>query len=91
MNITDLADKVATSTNATKADARKAVEAVFDAIGAAMASSEEVSIQGFGKFVAKDTAARTGRNPATGETIEIAAGRKAAFVPAKGLKDRIAL
>ena len=90
MNTNDLADKVAASTNMTKADARKAVDAVFDTLAATLASKEEVSIAGFGKFVSKDTPERDGRNPTTGETIKIKAGVKASFSAAKGLKDRIA-
>lgn len=90
MNTNDLVDKVATSTGMTKADARKAVEAVLETVSASVSSGEEVSLSGFGKFVRKDTAAREGRNPATGESMTIAAGRKVAFSPAKALKDRAA-
>lgn len=90
MNTNDLADKVATTTGLTKADARKAVDAVFDTLAATLAAQDEISVAGFGKFVSKATAARDGRNPTTGEAIKIKAGRKAAFSPAKALKDRIA-
>jgi DNA-binding protein HU-beta len=91
LNINDLADKVATTTGMTKPDARKAVDAAFAAIAAAIVAKDDVSIAGFGKFASKDTPARTGRNPASGEAIEIKAGRKAAFSPAKALKDSLAV
>jgi len=90
LNTNDLADKVATTTGLTKADARKAVDAVFDTLAATLAAQEDVSVAGFGKFASKATAERDGRNPTTGEAIKIKAGRKASFSAAKGLKDRIA-
>ena len=90
MNTNDLADKVATATGLSKGEARKTVDAALDIIGGALASGEEVSLSGFGKFTRKDTPERDGRNPSTGEVIKIAAGRKASFAAAKGLKDRLA-
>ena len=89
MNNADLADTLADVLGTTKADARKAVDAVFAAITDAAAKGEEVSLNGFGKFKVKDTPAREGRNPATGETIKIAASKKLAFSPAKAVKDRL--
>lgn len=89
MTNSDLADYLASETGSTKADARKAIDIVFGAIGSACARGEEVSIAGFGKFKVKDVAAREGRNPATGEAIRIAASRKLVFAPAKATKDRI--
>lgn len=62
----------------TKAQAKSAVEAVFKAVAEAAAAGEETSIPGFGKFKVKETAEREGRNPATGETVTIAAAKKAA-------------
>ena len=82
MNNSDLAENVAAQTGSTKADARKAVDAVFAAITEAVAKGEEISLNGFGKFKVKDTPARDGRNPATGETIKIAASKKLSFAPA---------
>ncbi len=89
MNNSDLADHIASQTGVTKADARRHVDLVFAAIGETLAKGEEVAISGFGKFKVKDMPAREGRNPATGETIKIAASRKLGFAVAKGLKDKL--
>jgi DNA-binding protein HU-beta len=89
MNNSDLADRIAETGNTTKADARKIVDGVFAAIAEAAAAGEEVSISGFGKFKIKESAAREGRNPATGATIQIAASKKLGFTPAKAIKDRL--
>jgi len=89
MNNSDLADHLAGATGSTKADARKAVDLVFSAIADAAAKGEEVSLNGFGKFKVKDVPAREGRNPATGETIKIAATKKLSFTVAKAVKDRL--
>jgi len=82
-------DQLANATGLTKADAKKAVDQVFAAIGEAAVKGEEVSIPGFGKFKVKDSPAREGRNPSTGATIKIAASRKVGFSVAKALKDKI--
>ncbi|WP_159952411.1 HU family DNA-binding protein [Rhizobium sp. 18065] len=63
------------------------VEAVFHAIADAASSDAETSIPGFGKFKAKASLEREGRNPATGEKMTVAASRKRAFTPAKALND----
>ncbi len=89
MNASELAKGVVEATGTSEANAKKAVAAVFDQIADAAAKGEEVSIAGFGKFEVKDRPERQGRNPATGEAITIAAGRKFAFSPAKGLKDKL--
>ncbi|MDR6708729.1 MULTISPECIES: HU family DNA-binding protein [Novosphingobium] len=89
MNNSDLADKLAASQGITKADARKYVDAVFAAIADAAAEGEEVSLNGFGKFKVKESAAREGRNPATGDTIQIAASKKLGFTAAKAVKDKL--
>lgn len=89
MNNADLAEKLAAETGSTKADARRAVDAVFAAIADAAVKGEEISLNGFGKFKVKDTPAREGRNPSTGATIQIAASRKLTFAPAKGVKDKL--
>lgn len=89
MNNSDLADTLAAANGVTKADARKLVDGVFAAITDAAAKGEEISLNGFGKFKVKDSPAREGRNPATGETIQIAAAKKLAFTPAKAVKDRL--
>lgn len=89
MNNSDLADKLAASQGITKADARKYVDAIFAAIADAAVEGEEVSLNGFGKFKVKESAAREGRNPATGETIQIAASKKLGFTAAKAVKDKL--
>jgi DNA-binding protein HU-beta len=89
MNNNDLADHLAGATGSNKADARKAVDLLLSAITDAAAKGEEVSLNGFGKFKVKDVPAREGRNPATGETIKIAASRKLTFTVAKAVKDKL--
>ncbi|MDN4633905.1 HU family DNA-binding protein [Sphingomonas sp. PsM26] len=89
MNISELAKGVAATTGSSEGDAKTAITAVFDQIASAAAKGEEVSISGFGKFAVKDRPERQGRNPATGETITIAASKKVSFTPAKGLKDKL--
>ncbi|RQW46084.1 HU family DNA-binding protein [Novosphingobium sp. LASN5T] len=89
MNNSELADQVATSLELTKADAKKAVDAVIAAITDAAARGDEISLSAFGKFKVKHTPAREGRNPATGETIKIAASKKLTFSAAKAVKDRL--
>ena len=89
MNIGELAKGVAEATGSNDADAKKAITAVFDQIATAAAKGEEVSIPGFGKFAVKDRPERQGRNPSTGAAITIAASKKVAFTPAKGLKDKL--
>jgi len=89
MNHAELSDAVAASLDLSKADAKKAVDAVFAAITEAAAKGDEVSVNGFGKFKVKESAAREGRNPSTGATIQIAASKKLGFGAAKALKDRL--
>jgi DNA-binding protein HU-beta len=86
----DLIDHVANETGVEKSAAKKAVEAVLAGIVDAARKGEEINLPGFGKFKVKDSPARQGRNPATGETIEIAASRKLGFSPAKQVKDALA-
>ncbi|MBW4331654.1 HU family DNA-binding protein [Stakelama sp. CBK3Z-3] len=89
MNTAELADQIAADHDLAKADARKIVDAVFGAITDAAAKGDEIAVGGFGKFKVKESAAREGRNPSTGETIQIAASKKLAFTPAKAVKDRL--
>ncbi|MBK6800001.1 HU family DNA-binding protein [Novosphingobium sp.] len=89
MNTSELIDAVAAANSMTKADAKKAVETVFDVIAGAAAKGDEVSVNGFGKFKVKESAAREGRNPSTGATITIAASKKLGFSAAKAIKDRL--
>src|SRR3546814_14382760 len=78
MNNTDLAEKIAAEQGITKADARKIVDAVFAGIGEAAAKGEEIALNGFGKFKIKESPARDGRKPATGEPKPIKASKSEA-------------
>jgi len=93
MNKSDLVDALADRTGMTKADASRAVDALFDAeggvISGALKQGDRVQITGFGTFEAKQRKARTGRNPRTGETISISATKTPSFRAGKGLKDGI--
>lgn len=85
----EIADKIATDNNLTKAQAKTIVDSVFKQIADAAASGAETSLPGFGKFKVKETSARDGRNPSTGATIKIAASKKLTFTPAKAIKDAL--
>jgi DNA-binding protein HU-beta len=89
MNNGELAEAIAESHGLTKTGARAVVDAIFVALTDAATKGEEVSIAGFGKFKVKESAAREGRNPATGATIAIAAAKKLGFTSAKAVKDRL--
>ena len=89
MNKNDLVDAVAERTGLAKSDAARAVEALLGAVTDALRKGETVALSGFGSFVAKTRAARTGRNPRTGESIAIPASRAPAFKAGKGLKDAL--
>jgi DNA-binding protein HU-beta len=89
VNKNDLVAAVADNAGLTKADASKAVDGVFDAITAALKTGTEVRIVGFGTFAVAKRKATTGRNPRTGETINIAASKQPKFKAGKGLKDAI--
>ncbi len=90
MNTADLIDQIASSDEKlTKTQAKALVDTLFSAIKDAAVKGEEVSLPGFGKFKVQDKPARTGRNPTTGASIEIAASRKIVFQPAKALKDAV--
>ena len=90
MKTADLIEHVASTAGVERNAAKQAVEAVFAGIIDGAKKGEEVTLSGFGKFKIKDSPARQGRNPATGETIEIAASRKLGFSPAKQVKDALA-
>lgn len=89
MNKAELVDAVVASTELVKADAARAVDALFEAITAAMKAGDSVVIPGFGSFTVKARAARTGRNPQTGAAIQIAASKAVGFKPGKALKDAV--
>jgi DNA-binding protein HU-beta len=89
MNKAELIDAVTGHTGLPKADATRAVEAVFDSITSALKSGDSVALLGFGTFAVKARSARAGRNPRTGETIEIAASKVPGFKAGKALKDAV--
>jgi len=89
MNKSDLIDAIAESAGLSKADAGRALDGVVDAITGALKKGQSVSLVGFGTFSVRDRAARTGRNPRTGETIKIAASKNPAFKAGKALKDAV--
>lgn len=89
MNKTELVNSVAEATELSKKDASKAVEAVFESIQTALADGEKVQLIGFGNFEVRERAARKGRNPQTGEEIDIGASKVPAFKPGKALKDAV--
>lgn len=89
MNKADIVDKVHGVLGGTKADAERAVETMIDSIVGSLKAGDEVSVAGLGIWSTKMRPARTGRNPRTGETIEIAAMRVPKFRAAKGLKDAV--
>jgi DNA-binding protein HU-beta len=89
MNKSDLIDAIADSAGLSKADAGRALDAAVDAVTGALKKGQSVSLVGFGTFSVRDRAARTGRNPRTGETIQIAASKNPAFKAGKALKDAV--
>ena len=89
MNKTELIDAVADSANLSKADAGRAVDAVVDAITGSLKGGDSVTLVGFGTFLVRDRAARTGRNPQTGASINIKAAKVPAFKAGKALKDAV--
>jgi DNA-binding protein HU-beta len=89
MNKGELIDAVAGSAGLSRADATKAVDAVLDSIQGTLANGGSVSLVGFGTFTVKARAARAGRNPRTGETIQIPASNVPGFKAGKGLKDAV--
>lgn len=89
MNKTELINAVAKNAELSRKDADKAVNAAFEAITAALKAGEKVAVVGFGAFETKERAARTARNPRTGEEIEIAASKAVSFKAGKALKDEV--
>nr|WP_024971816.1 HU family DNA-binding protein [Lactiplantibacillus plantarum] len=86
---TELVNNVAAATNLTKKDATAAVDAVFASIQDTLAKGEKVQLIGFGNFEVRERAARKGRNPQTGDEIQIPASKVPAFKPGKALKDAV--
>ncbi|MCP3663918.1 MAG: HU family DNA-binding protein [Gammaproteobacteria bacterium] len=89
MNKTELVDAMAESADISKAAAGRALDGMVEAITNALKSGDQVSVIGFGSFSVRQRAARTGRNPQTGATIQIKASNNPAFKAGKALKDAV--
>jgi len=89
MTKTDLVNVINAETQVSKKDTEAVINAAIAAITAALKEGDKVQLIGFGTFEAKATAEREGRNPRTGETIKIAAGKKPTFAASKALKDAL--
>jgi len=89
MNKAELIEQVASQTGLTKRISGKAVDTVVSAISDCLARGEKVTLVGFGTFGVRRRKARTGRNPQTGETIQIPAKKVPKFVPGKNLKNKV--
>ena len=89
MNKAELVTEVAERASMTKKDAERAVNAVVESIEAALTKGERVSLVGFGTFEVRERAARVGRNPRTGDTLEISSSRVPAFKAGKALKESV--
>jgi DNA-binding protein HU-beta len=89
MTKNELADKIAERTGIAAGQAREAVDTVIETVSDELAGGGEVSLAGFGKFSVSNRSAREGRNPSTGETIQIPASKAAKFSSASALKKRL--
>lgn len=89
MNKTDLIESIATSAEISKAAAARALDATVESIKSALKSGDSVSLIGFGTFAVGERAARTGRNPRTGKSLNIKAAKVPKFRPGKALKDAV--
>ncbi|MCY8235332.1 HU family DNA-binding protein, partial [Priestia endophytica] len=85
----ELVNAVAAQSELTKQDAAKAVDALFKTISDTLSKEEKIQLIGFGTFEVRERAARTGRNPQTGEEMQIAASKVPAFKPGKELKEAV--
>ena len=84
-----LVESIATATDQPKAEIERTLQAILDRISNALVTGDRVELRGLGIFEARETKARTGRNPSTGASVEIPASRRATFRPSKELKDRL--
>ncbi len=89
VNKSELVEAIAGSADISKAAAGRALDAITDSIAAALKEGDQVALVGFGTFLVKERAARTGRNPQTGEPIEISAAKIPTFKAGKALKDAV--
>ncbi|MBF0264051.1 MAG: HU family DNA-binding protein [Gammaproteobacteria bacterium] len=89
MNKSELISAISDNANLTKADSGRALDAMITAITDSLKNGEPVTLIGFGTFEVRDRAARSGRNPRTGETIQISASKNPAFKAGKALKEAV--
>ena len=89
MNKSELVDSIATKTGLTKKDSTAAVDAYHEIVAESLAAGHNLALAGFGTFEVSERAAREGRNPATGEKLQIAASKAVKFKPGKALKDSV--
>ena len=89
MNKSELIDAIANEAGLSKADADKALKAVITAVTSSLRNGQPVTIVGFGTFMVRESKARMGRNPRTGETIQISASKRPSFKAGKALKDAL--
>ena len=89
MNKSELIDAIANEAGLSKADADKALKAVISAVTSSLRNGQSVTIVGFGTFMVRESKARMGRNPRTGETIQISASKRPSFKAGKALKDAL--
>ena len=89
MNKSELIDAMAENAGISKAAAASALDGFIDAVGDALKEGDQVTLVGFGTFLVREREARTGRNPRTGEEIQIKASRLPSFKAGKGLKDAV--
>ncbi|HAI96168.1 MAG: DNA-binding protein HU [Cycloclasticus sp.] len=89
MNKSDLINAIADESGLTKADAGRALDATISSVSNALKDGDSISLIGFGTFSVKERSARTGRNPQTGETIQIKASKIPSFKAGKTLKDSV--
>ena len=89
MNKSELVDAVSNAADLSKSDAARAVDGVIGAVTQALKSGDQVTVVGFGTFLVRQREARAGRNPRTGETIQIKASKVPAFKAGKALKDAV--
>ncbi|MGX5914529.1 nucleoid-associated protein HU-beta [Aliidiomarina sp. Khilg15.8] len=89
MNKSQLIDKIAADAELSKAAAGRALDSMIDAVTEALKSDDQVALVGFGTFSVRERSARTGRNPQTGETIQISAAKVPSFKAGKALKDAV--
>lgn len=89
MNKSELIDAIAAGADISKAAAGRALDSMLGAVTDALQKGEQVSLVGFGTFAVKERAARTGRNPQTGDTIQIKAAKVPGFKAGKALKDAV--